>query len=434
MLSSCSCEPPHHSSDGTGGASDGEETGTSTADSGPSASATSIATQTSPGSTSSDDLPGTTGQPEVPPWDGSDPSCGDGVPVAGVYCYRRVDLELPNNPAALADFDGDGHLDILIGGLEIRFGDGTGAFPSQVSLPPTEVGVGFYMVGELDGELGIDLLFVGSNRIAVLSNDGTGTAFDDVVISEIEEVNLLNAVRAIRLDFDGDGVDDLLGTSNTFEDPGLQPLLNDGSGSFTAVPPAMSRQEFGADLVAWTATLPPVGEAGPGVAVLGAGTQTIIDFPIVVARADGAGSAAYTKLAHTGANARGIAAPDLTGDGVVDLVVWNRDDNAFAVYQGDDNGGFAPLTTIEADSLCPGCPCPSCGSIVESALFHGDFDGDMKQDIVVRDQARWVVFDPLGEASAVWLDDAWPSFVGDFNEDGVDDILTSLGLLLLSDP
>ncbi len=342
---------------------------------------------------------------------------------------------------ALADFDADSHLDIMIGGYAIVFGDGTGAFSSPVDIPePDEVPqlVSFTMVGEFDGQPGIDLLSAGSGGIAVQLNDGTGTAFDNVVVSEIPEVNLLDVVRAIRLDLDGDGVHDVLGTnSGAFDEaePELQPLLNDGSGSFAATPPAMSHGEFGADLVAWVAELPPVGEAGPGAAILGTGNnQPIVDFPIVVARANGAGSATYTKVDHMGADARAIAAADLTGDGVVDLVVWNAGDGAFVVYQGNANGGFAPLATLAAESLCPGCPCQSCASPGASTLLGGDFDGDTTQDFIVRDNAVWVVLDPLGEASGVWLDDTWPGFIGDFNEDDVDDILTLQGELLLSAP
>ena len=81
------------------------------------------------------------------------------------------------NPVLLADFDGDGHLDVPVSnpeGVAIAFGDGNGSFGPPVTVIPGVDTDGRYALGDFtqDGEL--DLAMPSFAGAAVAPGDGTG--------------------------------------------------------------------------------------------------------------------------------------------------------------------------------------------------------------------------------------------------------------------
>jgi hypothetical protein len=442
----CICGPDVATTAGGGGTAESGDSGSGMSGA---TSATSNMATTVGGSATSEGPTGSTSEGtseggDVPPWDGDDPSCGDGVPKVGVHCFTVRDVPGLAGVVAVADFDIDGHLD-LFGGGEIRFGDGAGSFPDSVafSFPPeAPAAASFAAVAELDGQAGPDMLLLGPDIVAVLRNDGSGLDYSEVVSSTVAGVDFLNVVRAATLDLDDDGVADLLGANSQAEllagQPVLVPLLNDGMGAFTLVTPSLSFEEFGACLVSATAWLPEVAAAGEGVAVVaGPCSDSPLDqFPLLVARSTGAGSLTYGEGPAMGANPRAVAAGWLDEDAFHDLVVWAEDDSALTVYPATPKGDFLLGATHAADDLCPGCPCLTCGLEAEPGLISADLDGDGQTDLVLKDEATWVVLRISTQPVGHWLESR-PVLAGDFNEDDVDDLVARNGQvvqIMLSNP
>jgi hypothetical protein len=180
---------------------------------------------------------------------------------------------------ALADFNLDGHLDILVWeqpGLEILLGDGAGNFSAAVPVPT--------------GGVSVD----GAPFVA---------------------------------DFNGDGIPDIAFTSG-----GVNILLGDGHGGFSAPQPHAIGLE-GARLAA--GSLADLNHDGiPDIVVNG--EVGVSRFVCYWALGDGHGGFTSTAFPPAGAFSASqcSAAPDLNGDGNADLL------SEFTTYFGDGQGGI----------------------------------------------------------------------------------------------
>ncbi len=136
-----------------------------------------------------------------------------------------------------ADLNGDGHLDFVVRsfGLPSRtwLGDGAGHFTAQGALPLA----GAYYVGaiaDVDGDQDLDLICCHATFDAVICiNNGAG------VFVASSPLTGFAADEVVAADFDGDGILDLVGADGTQ----LQLLLGTGGGGFA---PAMSWAVTGA--------------------------------------------------------------------------------------------------------------------------------------------------------------------------------------------
>ncbi|MEY3022487.1 MAG: hypothetical protein RIS86_1685 [Planctomycetota bacterium] len=262
----------------------------------------------------------------------------------GLFAKAEPVADLARDPQwiALADFDGDGDLDVattayISAECEIHFNDGTGAV-SRVS----RVGLGRFLGGyayprmvhaaDLDGDGDADLVIneVGGSRVAVLRNE-TGAAGAGRFVRATE----------YRAPLIGD------------ERPGISSLVVadvDGDGDLDAVVPALL-----------------LNGAQKTVAFINDGTGRFVDRLV----GDGA------PLGY----AFSLALADLDGDGDLDAATGAALPGLVSVARRTSDGVF----TFANDSLLP------FGQLVRD-LIAVDVDGDCDLDIVGVDGPARAVF------------------------------------------
>ncbi len=153
---------------------------------------------------------------------------------------------------ALADLDGDGDLDMMVGNEvppnRLLINDGKGVFTEKTEgfelLVPLETRM--ILLADVDGDQDLDAVFsnltsnggewVKDPQMRILINDGNAN-FADETESRMPK-NKFSSYASHFIDFDGDGDLDLL--VGTVEIPGFNPdqlraYENDGSGNFTDV-------------------------------------------------------------------------------------------------------------------------------------------------------------------------------------------------------
>ena len=254
-----------------------------------------------------------------------------------------------------ADFDGDGHVDLItrFGSANpspsIMFGPGDGSF-----APPEEVApIKFHAIGDLDGDGRVDV--IGLSEVDggedYWSWQPGGRFVSTPIATDIPEAEL----REIGVgDLDRDGVDELLiaytkGRLEVFgpaEGDGLQVAARYGIGgdpeSLTVVD---VDQDGGADLVA--------AEQHATVILSGRGDGTL------------------QPMYHFDDSVFDLAAADLTGDGLPDVVAVFGNQQPTHLLRGRLGGGLEPPEFIDAG------PDPSRVWVVDAT-------GDGELDVLTR--------------------------------------------------
>ncbi len=247
------------------------------------------------------------------------------------------------------------------------------------------------------------------------------TSVDDLVAGEVNGDGRLDLVAPIR--DTGAGLDPDI----------VQVLLGNGDGTFTPGP---------------NATITPMSPNGALTVDLadldGDGDLDLLhldssDNKIRVLFNDGAGAFTYNATLDRGTTSnlsRDIQAIDMNRDGVPDYVVASRAGYVDVRYQHGAGGRGSGAFDTDHDFVVSGG-----GQIY--AVRVADFDGDDIPDIVAtsREQARLLLYtqggtDGRGDGSFTLSDDVAISGyaelgVGDFNTDGVPDVVTSGGDILL---
>lgn len=337
-----------------------------------------------------------------------DGTFGAGTEVSlGAFCATRI---------ALGDMNGDGALDIVAtsgrGGV-IVLGDGAGGWgePKPAALGASARGLA---LADIDGDGHLDWLLsdIDRDRVEVLLNDASGRV-EAMTPDVVAEFGLWSETLASG-DINGDGRLDLV--AEGFQracvylgDPG------EPSGfRFGPVTPGV-----GLDV-----TIIRTGDFnGDGLddIVLGAQTGYITDpdVRVFLSAASHPGGFEDMGVIRPGVQNHDFIAADFTGDGHLDLLVAGGPiDQAFVLLPGLGNGRFGPGRRHEAPGL-----------VFAAAL---DMNGDGAVDLLVGDSRRHVVqvlindgagwFSPGSEFAAA---DPWRIAAGDLNGDGEPDIVSA---------
>jgi hypothetical protein len=287
-----------------------------------------------------------------------------GTGLVDETALRLPDDVDPTTALAFGDLDGDGDLDLVVANGVFRrqdrlfVNDGRGRFHDASSrLPTRPLSTRDLALADLDGDGDLDVVLASDDEAGpadrILVNDGSGH-FVDESASRLPPDDRLTLAVAVG-DLDGDGDIDLVFGDRTRD----RLLINDGSGVFAEQP---------------VARLPATDTASEDLVL--ADVDGDLDLDLVVARAgapdqlfinDGGGNFRDATSGMSAAidESRAVTAADLDGDGHADLVFANRGPDRIDL--GDGNGVFA--STVR----------PAFPSLLEpltNALVLADFDGD----------------------------------------------------------
>ena len=326
--------------------------------------------------------------------------------------YPAPSLYSPGGSVVIADFNGDGFLDLAYTGgnsIVVLLGNGDGTFSTQVQTNDNFLQgyQAFYLAAsDFNGD-GIPDLAVAdfsSADVNVLLGNGDGTFtpaqttsavgtypsaivaadFNNDGVPDLAVVNSQSASVTILLgngdgtftpaatnpavglyptsiaagDFNGDGkIDIAVGASN-----GLTVLLGNGDGTFKAAPPSSGTTGSYYSVA--------VGDFnGDGKPDLGLGTVT--GLTVVLGNGDGSFKAAPASVVD-GLNLEYLAVGDFNADGIPDLAGLgfgpNSQNGAWVILLGKGDGTFSPVAMSPSANNSP-------------ALAVGDFNGDGRSDL-----------------------------------------------------
>ncbi len=280
----------------------------------------------------------------------------------------------------VADFDGDGHLDVATsnfqnfqtgGSVSVLRGDGTGHFAPHVTYPVEDRPFKL-AAGDLNGDGRPDLTVAHNwQQVSVLLNNGTGSFGAPLVYDQLFPWHDAMYYGAIALgDSDNDGDLDIF-YSNTDSDPvgsevpRIVHLRNDG-GTFSRAPDLILNiySSGPTDLV--TADFD--GDGWLDVAGLNFDGRATDGLRVVYN--NGAGGFGPSTMIPAGQGTFALAASDVDGDGSPDLLSADRYSMAVTVHKNPGDGAFPVLATRY----------PS-GTSTTLHLVAGDVDGDGDLDL-----------------------------------------------------
>jgi signal peptidase I len=292
-----------------------------------------------------------------------------GTPFDGVW----------DSSIAFSDVNGDGHEDVLITGLnssgdriaKLYTNDGMGNFTELTGTPFDGVSSSSIAFLDVNDDGHMDVLLTGLNssnqRIAKLyTNDGmgnftelTGTPFDGVWSSSIAFA-----------DVNGDGNVDVLITGQNSSDENIAKLYtNDGIGNFSE----LTGTPFDAVTFSSIAFADVNGDGHEDALITG---QNSSDENIAkLYTNDGIGN--FSELMGTpfdGVNSSSIAFADVNGDGHEDVLITGQNSSFASIsklYTNDGMGNFTELTGTPFDA------------VTFNSIAFADVNGDGHEDVLI---------------------------------------------------
>ena len=292
---------------------------------------------------------------------------------------------------ALADVNGDGHLDMVTMGLadiEVWLGNGDGTFAdpkvfytndfNRTGLTGSDPGQ-VMAAADFDGDGNIDLWTAVwfNTATSIMKGNGDGTFAAEPMITLLPPspgYEPYGAIINMVADLNGDGLSDIV-----FIDPSgaLGVAISDGKGHLTSNPHALPPGENGLDYIGGFAAVGDLNNDGYQDVVLNAIRGQYPDLAAVLSNGDGTFKNPIPL--HTGTNEFPTAAfiADLNHDGIPDIVT---------TYCGD-SGNTPPGILVSlgnGDGTFRNQPFVQYGQCLNSAAL-ADVNNDGNLDLVVGD-------------------------------------------------
>lgn len=291
------------------------------------------------------------------------------------------------NPSdiAVADMNDDGTPDLVIANTQtpyitILLGDGKGGFQPSARSPfvttsdPHPHGV---VLGDFagDGKPAVVTDSWGNSQILLIPSDGRGNL---LLPGKSFAADLHSDAGVRAADFNHDGHLDIVTTSQRDNSVGL--MLGDGKGGFRRAPGS----PFAAAAESWSFTVGDVnGDGNPDVVVIPY-ERDLADptqLGVTVLIGDGKGGFSMMRgspfsLAGCAGPAR-VAAGDVNGDGITDLVVTCAQNDRLMVFLGEQGGAFRTFSRAVPTGW--------------SGLAIADLHGDGRNEILVSNYARGTI-------------------------------------------
>jgi len=278
------------------------------------------------------------------------------------FAPLNVGSKISVHSAAAADLDGDGAVDLVLGGRDSTRPAGVGVVIVWINqgglrfAPPREYTVNrtdsapLFALGDIDGDHLLDVVAADSDNVTILLGAATGTLKVGTVSPLSDWAGLRGLwFEPVLIDLDSDGHLDLVMFDGAEDAVSIQ--LGDGKGRFGPLR---------VDSIRW-------GSSTREVAFADFDGDRLVDIDAAegVFKNAGAGIPLLPPVAPTFADA---SIPwDLDGDSRVDVVTSADDPLSVSVRESD--GTFDPPT-----------PLPSG---VTAILAAGDLDGDGRPDLLV---------------------------------------------------
>lgn len=283
-----------------------------------------------------------------------------------------IDYPTGQNPLALAagDFNHDGNIDLAVvdddaNTVSILLGNADGTFQSKTDYTVGDNPAAI-AIQDLNGDGNLDLAVAnsGGSSISILLGNANGT-FKPSVATTTQSGPCAVAIA----DFNGDKIPDL---AVTHQDApwALTFLKGNGDGTFQA------EQQIAQDADTYQVEALDVNGDGKADLVL----TLVAQGGALVFIGNGDGTFQNPVNYTTGTYPYGLAIQDVNGDGNLDLIVTDQESNYVTVLLGNGGGTFGPRTDLPSASSNP----QDSGA---QASVIGDFNGDGVPDLAMADYA-----------------------------------------------
>jgi FG-GAP-like repeat/FG-GAP repeat len=290
--------------------------------------------------------------------------------------FRRESISVGHQITGMAayDFDGDTLLDLIYAGQPGTIGFLRQTKPGVFELARKTAVKGLspqgdaFVVADLVGDSRKDIAAIASGRLTVWPLDGT-TMGDETQLGSTGD----QLVAILSGDFNTDGLQDVIGVAPDHPTPVRLWLASQEGGT----------KGLGSQL---RFEMPPIVEATPlpipssgaavadtALAVIERATKRLVVYDLKEAAVESAGTreAPLTvwSFADPGNRKRSVAVADVDGDGLLDLLATNRQDNAVAFYRQASGKGLLPPINAPAYADLDSVVAANIGGGAQAELF-----------------------------------------------------------------